>query len=62
MVFGTLTYVFSFLPLLMLYGDKGEFMKSMPTVVSMALLSALLVSNTFTSAHQLLRSARAERV
>ena len=37
----------SFLPLLMLYGDKGEFMKSMPTVVSMALLSALLVSNTF---------------
>jgi multidrug efflux pump subunit AcrB len=47
MVFGTLTCVFSFLPLLMLYGDKGEFMKSMPTVVSMALLSALLVSNTF---------------
>jgi multidrug efflux pump subunit AcrB len=46
MVFGTLTCVFSFLPLLMLYGDKGEFMKSMPTVVSMALLSALLVSNT----------------
>ncbi|MCL4789948.1 MAG: efflux RND transporter permease subunit, partial [Verrucomicrobia bacterium] len=47
MVFGTLTCVFSFLPLLMLYGDKGEFMKSMPTVVTMALLSALLVSNTF---------------
>jgi len=47
MVFGTLTCVFSFLPLLMLYGDKGEFMKSMPTVVTLALLSALLVSNTF---------------
>jgi multidrug efflux pump subunit AcrB len=47
MVFGTLTCVFSFLPLLMLYGDKGEFMKSMPVVVSLALLSALLVSNTF---------------
>jgi len=47
MVFGTLTCVFSFLPLLMLYGDKGEFMKGMPTVVTLALLSALLVSNTF---------------
>jgi multidrug efflux pump subunit AcrB len=47
MVFGTLTCVFSFLPLLLLSGDKGEFMKSMPTVVTLALLSALLVSNTF---------------
>lgn len=47
MVFGTLTCVFSFLPLLMLSGDKGEFMKSMPTVVTLALLSALLVSFTF---------------
>src|SRR3974390_1194687 len=47
MVFGTLTCVFSFLPLLLLYGDKGEFMKSMPVVVSLALLSALLVSNSF---------------
>jgi multidrug efflux pump subunit AcrB len=47
MVFGTLTCVFSFLPLLMLSGDKGEFMKSMPAVVSLALVSALLVSNTF---------------
>jgi multidrug efflux pump subunit AcrB len=47
MVFGTLTCVFSFLPLLMLYGDKGEFMKGMPMVVTLALLSALLVSNTF---------------
>ena len=47
MVFGTLTCVFSFLPLLMLSGDKGEFMKSLPAVVTLALLSALLVSNTF---------------
>jgi multidrug efflux pump subunit AcrB len=47
MVFGTLTCVFSFLPLLMLYGDKGEFMKSMPMVVTLALLSALFVSNSF---------------
>jgi multidrug efflux pump subunit AcrB len=47
MVFGTLTCVFSFLPLLMLYGDKGAFMKSMPVVVTLALLSALFVSNSF---------------
>ena len=47
MVFGTLTCVFSFLPLLLLSGDKGEFMKSLPVVVTLALLSALLVSNTF---------------
>jgi multidrug efflux pump subunit AcrB len=47
-VFGTLINIFAFLPLLMLTGDKGEFMKSLPAVVSMALLAALLVSFTFT--------------
>lgn len=47
-VFGTLINVFAFLPLLMLTGDKGEFMKSLPAVVSMALLAALVVSFTFT--------------
>jgi hypothetical protein len=47
MVFGTLTCVFSFLPLLMLYGDKGEFMKSMPTVVSPGPAFGVIVSNTF---------------
>ncbi len=47
-VFGTMINIFAFLPLLMLSGDKGEFMKSMPTVVSIALLAALVVSFTFT--------------
>lgn len=48
MVFGTLINIFAFLPLLMLTGDKGEFMKSLPTVVAMALAAAFLVSITFT--------------
>ncbi len=48
MVFGTLINIFAFLPLLMLTGDKGEFMKSMPAVVSISLMAALLVSMTFT--------------
>jgi multidrug efflux pump subunit AcrB len=48
MLFGTLINIFAFLPLLMLSGDKGEFMKSLPAVVSIALLAAFLVSITFT--------------
>jgi multidrug efflux pump len=48
MLFATLINIFSFLPLLMLTGDKGEFMKSLPAVVSIALATALLVSKTFT--------------
>jgi multidrug efflux pump subunit AcrB len=48
MVFGTLINIFAFLPLLLLTGDKGEFMKSLPVVITLALLSALLVSVTFT--------------
>jgi len=48
MVFGTLINIFAFLPLLLLSGDKGEFMKSLPTVITISLLSALLVSVTFT--------------
>jgi len=48
MLFATLINIFSFLPLLMLTGDKGEFMKSMPAVVSISLMAALLVSKTFT--------------
>ena len=48
MVFGTLINIVAFLPLLLLSGDKGVFMKSLPTVVTLALLSALLVSVTFT--------------
>jgi multidrug efflux pump subunit AcrB len=48
MVYATLINIFAFLPLLMLTGDKGEFMKSMPAVVSISLLAALVVSFTFT--------------
>jgi multidrug efflux pump subunit AcrB len=48
MVFGTLINIFAFLPLLLLTGDKGEFMKSLPTVVGMALAAAFIVSITFT--------------
>jgi multidrug efflux pump subunit AcrB len=48
MLFATLINIFSFLPLLMLTGDKGPFMNSMPIVVAMALAAALLVSKTFT--------------
>jgi multidrug efflux pump subunit AcrB len=48
MVFGTLINIFAFLPLLLLSGDKGEFMKSMPIVVALALAAAFLVSITFT--------------
>jgi len=48
MVFGTLINIFAFLPLLLLTGDKGEFMKSLPMVVTLALGAAFLVSITFT--------------
>jgi multidrug efflux pump subunit AcrB len=48
MVFGTLINIVAFLPLLLLPGDKGAFMNSLPAVVTLALLSALLVSVTFT--------------
>jgi multidrug efflux pump subunit AcrB len=48
MVFGTLINIFAFMPLLLLTGDKGEFMKSLPTVVALALAAAFLVSVTFT--------------
>ena len=48
MVFGTLINIVAFLPLLMLSGDKGAFMQSLPLVVTLALFSALLVSVTFT--------------
>ena len=48
MVFGTLINIFAFLPLLLLTGDKGEFMKSLPVVITLSLLAALLVSVTFT--------------
>jgi len=48
MAFGTAINGFAFLPLLTLTGDKGEFMKSLPIVIAISLLCALLVSVTFT--------------
>ena len=48
MVFGTLINIFAFLPLLLLSGDKGEFMKSLPIVVTSRRSPRLLVSITFT--------------
>jgi len=48
MIFGTLINIVAFLPLVLLSGDKGTFMQSLPQVVTLALLSALLVSVTFT--------------
>ena len=48
MVFCTFINIFAFLPLLLLSGDKGEFMKSLPIVITISLLAALLVSVTFT--------------
>jgi len=47
MIFGTLINIVAFLPLVLLGGDKGVFMYSLPAVVTLALLSALLVSVTF---------------
>jgi multidrug efflux pump subunit AcrB len=48
MIFGTLINIVAFLPLLLLPGDKGAFMNSLPAVITLALASALLVSVTFT--------------
>ncbi|HLP09321.1 MAG TPA: efflux RND transporter permease subunit [Opitutaceae bacterium] len=46
-LFATLINVVAFLPLVLLPGDKGAFMYGMPMVVTLALLSALVVSVTF---------------
>jgi multidrug efflux pump subunit AcrB len=48
MIFGTVINIVAFLPLLLLSGDKGAFMESLPAVITISLLSALLVSVTFT--------------
>jgi multidrug efflux pump subunit AcrB len=48
MIFGTLINIVAFLPLVLLPGDKGVFIFALPAVVTLALLSSLLVSVTFT--------------
>ncbi len=48
MIFGTLINIVAFLPLVLLPGSKGAFIYALPAVVTLSLLSALLVSMTFT--------------
>jgi multidrug efflux pump subunit AcrB len=47
MAFATLTNIVSYLPFLLLPGDTGKFLYSLPIVISCSLLAALLVSMTF---------------
>ena len=47
MAFVTITNIVSYLPFLMLPGDTGKFLYSLPIVISCSLLAALLVSMTF---------------
>src|SRR5437667_602374 len=45
--FATLTNIIAYLPFLMLTGNTGEFLKSLPIVMTAALLCALVVAMTF---------------
>jgi multidrug efflux pump subunit AcrB len=47
MAFATLTNVVAYLPFLLLPGDTGKFLYSLPIVIGVSLASALLVSMTF---------------
>lgn len=47
MAFATLTNIVSYLPLLLLPGDTGKFLYSLPIVIGISLMAALLVSMTF---------------
>lgn len=47
MAYATLTNIVSYLPFLLLPGDTGKFLYSLPVVISVSLLAALLVSMTF---------------
>ena len=47
MAFATITNIASYLPFLLLSGDTGKFLYSLPIVISCSLLAALLVSVTF---------------
>ncbi len=46
-LFGTLINILAFLPLMLLPGDTGAFVFSIPAVVTMALISSRIVSMTF---------------
>jgi multidrug efflux pump subunit AcrB len=45
--FATLTNIIAYLPFLMLTGNTGEFLRSLPIVMTAALLCALVVATTF---------------
>jgi len=45
--FATLTNIIAYLPFLMLHGNTGEFLKSLPVVMTAALFCALIVAMTF---------------
>ncbi len=45
--YATLTNIIAYLPFLMLTGNTGEFLKSLPIVMTTALLCALIVAMTF---------------
>src|SRR6266576_1365997 len=45
--YATLTNIIAYLPFLMLSGNTGEFLKSLPIVMTTALLCALIVAMTF---------------
>ena len=62
MVFGTLINIFAFLPLLMLTGDKGEFMKSLPIVISDLAACRAAGLGDLHAAHQLLRACAGKKV
>ena len=47
MAYATVTNIVSYLPFLLLPGDTGKFLYSLPVVISCSLLAALLVSMTF---------------
>ncbi len=47
MAYATVTNIVSYLPFLLLPGDTGKFLYSLPVVISVSLLAALLVSMTF---------------
>ena len=47
MFFATLTNIIAYLPFLMLHGNTGEFLHSLPIVMTASLVSALIVAMTF---------------
>src|SRR5207253_2552344 len=47
LTYGTITNVVAYLPFLLLKGDTGRFIYSLPIVMTCALVSSLIVANTF---------------